>query len=250
MRRVRDCNLFYGRIPQALPSVQLRIAFGVGRHPQNNFADAINGCTVRLGESRLLKLSWIFVVRGKKHIQRRPVLNLRIEISTRTVCDVNARSGLSFEGCDNFWHRTLQIGSRRNTNRFLLCEVRLHQTARCKYHQRRFAEYSLERHFVSDLRPSYTRRIITSVDLISAAARSPGFSRISFAASAVMMDVMCCSPIASVTCARIPLYLMATTRPINWLRPLILRNWPRRKLISPRSSFLGIRRSISLSGTR
>ena len=42
-----------------------------------------------------------------------------------------------------------------------------------------------------------------------------GFRRISLAASAVMIAVMCCSPIASVTCASNPLYLMDSTRPIN-----------------------------------
>src|SRR5579883_2592442 len=60
-----------------------------------------------------------------------------------------------------------------------------------------------------------TRRIMTSVDLTRAAARSPGLRRISFAASAVMMEVMCCSPIARVIWASKPLYFTAMTRPMS-----------------------------------
>src|SRR6202035_326289 len=95
-----------------------------------------------------------------------------------------------------------------------------------------------------------TRRIMTSVDLTSAATRSPGLRRISLAASAVMMEVMCCSPMARVICARRPLYLMAVTRPMSWLRPLIFRKLPRREEGSPRLRDAGMRRSISDSGTR
>ena len=81
---------------------------------------------------------------------------------------------------------------------------------------------------VTNHRSYQTLKIITSVALISAAARSPGFNRSSFAASAVMIDVICCSPIARVTCASNPLNLIATTRPINWFRPLIFRKTQRR----------------------
>jgi hypothetical protein len=45
----------------------------------------------------------------------------------------------------------------------------------------------------------------------------------------VMIAVMCCSPMAMVTCASNPLYLSETTRPISWLRPLIFRKLPRRR---------------------
>ena len=46
---------------------------------------------------------------------------------------------------------------------------------------------------------AYTRTIITSVDLMSAAALSPRWSRISRAASAVIMEVMCWPPMESFT---------------------------------------------------
>ena len=65
------------------------------------------------------------------------------------------------------------------------------------------------------IRGSQTRRIITSVDLINAATMSPAFKRISCTASAVMIDVMCCSPIDNVTWAISPLILMPTTRPTS-----------------------------------
>jgi len=50
----------------------------------------------------------------------------------------------------------------------------------------------------------YRRVIITDVAFISAAAVCPLRSCISLAASAVMIEVMRCSPMASTTCARIP----------------------------------------------
>lgn len=47
--------------------------------------------------------------------------------------------------------------------------------------------------------PTYGSTIITSVDLMRAAAICPFFNRISRTASAVTMDVMCCPPTDSVT---------------------------------------------------
>src|SRR5215472_7896629 len=57
--------------------------------------------------------------------------------------------------------------------------------------------------------------IMTSVDLKRAAATSPDFSRISLAASAVIIAVTCCSPIATVTWANSPSYFTSSTRPLN-----------------------------------
>ena len=62
---------------------------------------------------------------------------------------------------------------------------------------------------------TYGRTIITSVDLMRAAATWPCFSRNSRTASAVMMEVMRCSPMDSVTCAIRPLVLISTTLPIS-----------------------------------
>jgi hypothetical protein len=73
-----------------------------------------------------------------------------------------------------------------------------------------------------------TRRIITSVDLISAAAFSPAFKRSSRAASAVMIDVICWPPIESVTWAISPSIFTLITRPTSWLRPLTRRKPVRR----------------------
>src|SRR5258708_5207909 len=97
---------------------------------------------------------------------------------------------------------------------------------------------------------SQTRRIMTSVDLTRAATRSPGLRRISLAASAVIMEVMCCSPMAKVICASRPLYLMAVNRPMGWVLPLILGKLPRREEGWLRLRDAGMRRSISDSGTR
>ena len=57
--------------------------------------------------------------------------------------------------------------------------------------------------------------IMTSVDLIRAAAICPFFRRISRTASAVMIEVMCCSPSVRVTCASRPLILMSVTYPMS-----------------------------------
>src|SRR5208282_1768890 len=51
----------------------------------------------------------------------------------------------------------------------------------------------------------HTRRIITSVALIRAAAVCPSFSCISRAEVAVMIDVICCPPIEILTSAIRPL---------------------------------------------
>jgi hypothetical protein len=60
---------------------------------------------------------------------------------------------------------------------------------------------------------SQTRRIITSVDLIRAAAVCPAFRFISRADRAVMIEVICCSPIEITTSAMSPL-----TRTLHKLR--------------------------------
>jgi hypothetical protein len=69
----------------------------------------------------------------------------------------------------------------------------------------------------SRMRPGvrYTLIIMTSVDFTSAAALSPRLRRISRAASAVMMEVMCCPPIESFTCASSPSMRTSTMRPTN-----------------------------------
>jgi len=70
--------------------------------------------------------------------------------------------------------------------------------------------------------------IITSVDLMRAAAIWPFFRRNSRTASAVMMEVMYCSPMDRVTWARRPLIFMSVIRPMSWFRPLIRRKVRRR----------------------
>jgi len=75
-------------------------------------------------------------------------------------------------------------------------------------------------------------RIMTSVDLMSAATVCPFCKRISRTASAVMMEVIRCPPIESVTWAINPLVLISVTRPINWFRPLTRRKLLRRSLTS------------------
>ena len=60
-----------------------------------------------------------------------------------------------------------------------------------------------------------TRKIITSVDFMSAATTSPFLRRISRAASAVMMEVICWPAIERVTCAISPLVFNSTILPIN-----------------------------------
>ena len=94
------------------------------------------------------------------------------------------------------------------------------------------------------------RMIITSVDLISAAAIWPFFSRSSRTASAVMMEVMCCPPTERVTCASNPLVLMSVMRPTSWLRPLMRRNVRRRFSGVPDAVTRGKSRSTSDSGMR
>ena len=61
----------------------------------------------------------------------------------------------------------------------------------------------------------YTLTIMTSVDFTSAAALSPRLRRISRAASAVMMEVICCPPIESFTWASSPSMRTSTMRPTN-----------------------------------
>ena len=61
----------------------------------------------------------------------------------------------------------------------------------------------------------YTRTIITSVDLIKAAALSPTFRRISRTASAVIIDVIFWPPMESVTWAINPSILISVMRPAN-----------------------------------
>jgi len=61
---------------------------------------------------------------------------------------------------------------------------------------------------------------MTSVDLTSAAAVWPLRSCISRTASAVMMDVMRCSPMARTTLASRPSILISTIFPTSWFRPL------------------------------
>ena len=61
----------------------------------------------------------------------------------------------------------------------------------------------------------YTRRIITSVDLMRAAAGWPFSRRISRTASDVIIEVICCPAIDKVTCAMIPSTLMSTIRPMS-----------------------------------
>src|SRR5690348_2107502 len=61
----------------------------------------------------------------------------------------------------------------------------------------------------------YGRRIITSVDLINAAAVSPFLRRISRTASAVTIDVIFWPPMERVIWAINPSILMSVTRPIN-----------------------------------
>src|SRR4029077_14678342 len=208
------------------------------------------------GEARRLQLSRILDVRGEKQIERRAILYLREEISTRAVRHIHFRFCLLLKLSCEILHGELQVRGCRDANRLPLGS---HSALRKKYGNQQWGNaerlkpvcfFTSHRSPITSRGSSHTLRIITSVDLIRAAARSPGFSRISLAASAVMIAVMCCSPIAIVTCASNPLYFSEITRPINWLRPLIFRKLPRRIAMSPRSSFLGIIRSISLSGTR
>src|ERR1700693_1875641 len=60
-----------------------------------------------------------------------------------------------------------------------------------------------------------TRRIITSVALIRAAAVCPGFNCISRAERAVMMDTICLSPIEMATSAIRPLMRTESIRPTS-----------------------------------
>ena len=64
-------------------------------------------------------------------------------------------------------------------------------------------------------RKAYVRTIITSVDLINAAALSPTFSRISLTASAVIIEVILWPPIERPTCAISPSILISVTRPAS-----------------------------------
>jgi len=62
---------------------------------------------------------------------------------------------------------------------------------------------------------SHTRRIITSVALMRAAAAWPGLSCISRADLAVMMEMICWFPIESVTSAMSPLMRTSSIRPTS-----------------------------------
>src|SRR5271166_1791211 len=64
-------------------------------------------------------------------------------------------------------------------------------------------------------RSCHTRRIITSVALIKAAAVCPGLSCISRAEVAVIMDVICWPPIEIFTSAIKPLIRTESTRPTS-----------------------------------
>lgn len=64
-------------------------------------------------------------------------------------------------------------------------------------------------------RRAYTRRIMTSVALMRAAAAWPGLSCISRAERAVMIDVICWFPIESVTSAMRPLIRTSSMRPTS-----------------------------------
>jgi hypothetical protein len=64
-------------------------------------------------------------------------------------------------------------------------------------------------------RCDHTRMIMTSVALIKAAAVWPGLSRISRAEVAVMIDVICCSPIEIFTSAISPLMRTLSIRPTS-----------------------------------
>ncbi len=137
--------------------------------------------------------------------------DLREKVSARSKCDFDFASSLVFVLLRDVFQRKLQVGSGGDAKSRLLL-LRMKQSERWLTALRR--KRRKDRRVC--LRNSYqTRKIITSVDLISAAARSPTFKRNSFAASAVMIEVMCCSPIASVTCASKPSNLISRIRPIN-----------------------------------
>src|SRR5712692_783918 len=252
MLRIGDRNLLDARIQQGFPSLFCNIHFRIRRRPNHDSPYGVFIQGPRRRESCCVQLFRIPDVRGKEQIERRPILHLREKVSARPVSHTYFGSRLLLKLPRQFTHRKLQIRGRRYAD-FLSCSSHLTLPEEKRDDEWQHAEQPKPVCFSTSHKSqvmSHTLKIITSVDLISAAARSPGFNRSSFAASAVMIEVMCCSPIASVTCASSLLHLIATTRPISWFRPLIFRRFPRRVSKSPRSSFFGNSRSISLSGTR
>src|SRR5712692_6528462 len=252
MLRIRDRNLLDARIEQGLPSVFLDIHIRIRGRPNHDSPNSVFVEGPRLREACRVQLFRILDVRGKEQIEGRPILQLRKKVSARPVGHIHFGSRLLLKLSRQFTHRKLQIRGRRYAD-FLSFSSHLTLPKEERDDEWQHAEQLKPICFSFRHKSpvtSHTLKIITSVDLISAAARSPGFNRNSFAASAVMIEVICCSPIASVTCASSPLNLIATTRPISWLRPLIFRRFPRRAAMSPRSNFFGNSRSISLSGTR
>src|SRR4029077_20829789 len=96
------------------------------------------------------------------------------EFPLRAVSDFHFRCAVPLERLHQFYHGKLQVRRRRHSNLVILPS-----DAAASANRNDQAENCPPESGQHSSRAAHTRSTITSVDLISAAARSPGFSRIS-----------------------------------------------------------------------
>ena len=171
----------------------------IRRRPENKTSKCVGVERLPLRQSGFNEFLWVADIGGEEEVEWGSIFDLCGEIPTGAEGDGKRLARLRFVARGKIFHCELQIGGGRNAQ--LLGAGAGHKKESCRDGQtdgqstgaktkRRWRK----KWHANSHGPPYTRRIMTSVDLMRAAARSPTFRRISLAASAVMMEVMCCSP--------------------------------------------------------
>src|SRR5216684_635369 len=97
MLRVGDGNLLDAGIEEGFPPKLRNIDFRIRRRPDHDSADGVFVEGSRLREPRRFQLSWIFNVRRKEQVERRPIFDLGEKISARTKSNIHFGSRLLLE---------------------------------------------------------------------------------------------------------------------------------------------------------